>query len=89
MLHRISMNVPQRVVSAVQTGRHDKPMLQAASHPPSHKTRGQGTHFSGTGEENQRPGHPPKARVGKLTGVAGQSALLLPEKGNQAHGRRF
>jgi hypothetical protein len=62
MLHRISMNVPQRVVSAVQTGRHDKPMLQAASHPPSHKTRGQGTHFSGTGEENQRPGHPPSYR---------------------------
>jgi hypothetical protein len=38
-------------VDAMQSGRHDKPMISAASYPPLHKTQGRGTHSFITGKK--------------------------------------
>jgi len=55
-----------RAASAMQAAGHDKPIVSAASYPPSPKARGRGTHSFKTGNEieAERVGHPPENNVG-------------------------
>jgi hypothetical protein len=55
-------------VGAMQTARHDQPMVSAASYPPLQKTQGRGTHSSGTGKTTRGTlGHPPSTRKRLVT----------------------